>query len=1092
MQQHNNSSLPITSASTNLGEINSSEAYYNVTLNSTINRVNQTVSLAGHTKYDFQLAVPAGCNFDLYLYNPTNTIVASSNTGTTGPMNESFSYQNMQLGGSFIAQVRWVSGNGKYNLSITAIPNSAAPKLYNAGVSPNGGIIFTTYNFSTWYNDSDGYAPEQINLVLDSISYPLTWNAATGSNYTRGVLYFKTFPKLEARNHPFYFTTYDGLPNQTSPMYVNVVKPASILVTTGPPYPQLFSGYDAQWSNTTNGNPWEIVATDYRSMPASIYITENSVVQTTTGDLYSPLFDFTSATPVGFQFEFGYRLLALPTSCYVELQVNMSGTWVGRTNFAAINDVWTRLQLNVTQYKGSFIQARIHFYGLFGSHLYVDDFMARGLQFNIPSILNPSIAPSTGNDYTVFRVEVSYQEDNNVFPQNIYLSIWNHSTPDFKVVDFTETNPLDWDVAKSGGKRYYCEFQLFDVIEPHLVAVATGTILLLENFPYYLPAPEHNLPLNQTAVPHDINFESPGGYYTIDDPLYGGVTVVENGTNGNRYFTTGTTAGAAGVTRHIGMVTPRVHIMSNVQVFLRYDTVITSGGLGSLFSVDITTNDGKTWTSLAEYTASFTGRAVFNLTWYKNLNVTVRFLLDTPTLLGIPISTWILDNISFYEVDLTPPVINDVNINNGQWLFGSIPLNINVSDVGFGVDHVEVQMDGVVIGTISTITGNRAEIMLNTTDYTNADHIITIIVVDRSGNQVSGLIQVRIDNTPYWLYLVLIGAGIVIVGFFLYKVKKAMPKIRKVPGTLKKKVVLKEAEPPKDIAKKILEITAVFRRISLTDLARKLDMPNITSKKVSSYLRYMLDEGMIKGVLDENVFFRVIPEKLKATLKEKEADIIKYINDRPKASMTELVKDLHLETVRQEAIEDFVMNLVVEGKLICYFEGDMIIKEEGAASKVRAMPEPEAIPTQEKPQPKAVEGEAGKSPKKKTESAYKEMPAVAEPAPELKAKRSERAPEKELAPKEEKPEEIKPVSIEQLTGEKEAGPVKALAKKASIEDKKADLIALVTSRDHISFDEIKKELDLEETNEEIEDFLFDLIKNRDIKGMIEEDRFLRK
>ena len=58
-----------------------------------------------------------------------------------------------------------------------------------------------------------------------------------------------------------------------------------------------------------------------------------------------------------------------------------------------------------------------------------------------------------------------------------------------------------------------------------------------------------------------------------------------------------------------------------------------------------------------------------------------------------------------------------------------------------------------------------------------------------------------------------------------------------------------------------------------------------------------------------------------------------------------------------------------------------------------------------------------------------------------------------------------------------------------MQDKKDDIIRLLSSREHVKFDEIKKEFALHESTEEIEDYLFDLIKGRTIKGIIEDDGF---
>ncbi|HME53107.1 MAG TPA: PCI domain-containing protein [Candidatus Lokiarchaeia archaeon] len=65
-------------------------------------------------------------------------------------------------------------------------------------------------------------------------------------------------------------------------------------------------------------------------------------------------------------------------------------------------------------------------------------------------------------------------------------------------------------------------------------------------------------------------------------------------------------------------------------------------------------------------------------------------------------------------------------------------------------------------------------------------------------------------------------------------------------------------------------------------------------------------------------------------------------------------------------------------------------------------------------------------------------------------------------------------------------------KKVLAENKKRALIELLTAHDKISFEEINDALDLDVSNATIEDIIFNLIKDREINGIIEDEYFLSK
>jgi hypothetical protein len=1044
----------------------------NVVLNSTIGYRNYSVSLSGQRQHEFQLAMPAGCNFDLYLYNPSHVIVASATTPSTSGSNESFVYYNSGFGATFTVQVDWVSGNGAFNLSIEEIPNLVAPVLSSFGVDKNNTIIFTPYTFFTNYSDADGYAPVQINVVINNVAYPLTRNVTAGGSYLTGVQYYRIFTKLEAGSNLVKFNTTDGSwVTQTSTFTVLVNKPSSILVTTASAYVQPFdASYNADGRWTNSSSAWEIITTDYRS-PSSCMHIEDAPLVGVSGNLNSPLFDLTSS-PHAFQVILGYNLVGYG---YLAAQVNMSGTWVTLFTFDNIAGVWTRLQLNVSQYRDSFVQFRIHFTGIglpfTRNYLSIDDFQVRTLALGTASFSNPLLTPFPyGTEYDIFRVYISYKETNNVFPTELYLSVMDGLTDlNPKEVNFLEQGPNDWDI--SNGKTYYCDFQLFDNSDPYLICWSDRIFYSLY-VPFIGPffKPDTSETLDQVAIPYSIDFETDTGYYLIDDPVLGQWSRQSNGNS--MVFTTGASTGNINdnIGTQVGVVTPWLNLTSNVQIFLDLDVEMTTILPGNAFFINITTDAGTSWTTIYSTTAALSGHLSINLTEYKGNVCGIRLLLDTVAIAGIFQATLTLDNITIFEVDLTRPTMIDPSISNGQWLFGVVNVDMTVKDVGFGVDHVIVRVDGIYLVNITTFDLTKASFSLDTMRYGNGDHEVVIIVVDESGNQNTYTIVVHIDNTPYWLYAVIAGAVAVLA---IITVRR-----RKGIKTAVQRKVRKEAIPPTDVAKKILEVTNIFRRISAADLAKKLAIKGVTSDAALSYLRYMIAEGMIKGDLDGDVFVRMMSGKMKAVLATKETAILEYLRGRKQASMSEMIKDLHMEMVRKEALEDFIMGLVVAGKLACYFEEDTIYSEDEAAAKVKELlPEPEPEPAPRSTSHVAKKKEAPKE----VETEEPETPADAE-KPVKKAVKEVKIAKEDRKPARTPPTEA-PAKVEEP---KEEAPAKA---PWTMADKKDDIIRLLSSRESVKFDEIKKEFALHESTEEIEEYLFDLIKSRAIKGVIEDDSF---
>ncbi len=941
---------------------------YDQQLNGTVTQLNFSFSLSAYHEHACRLAMPAGCDFNMRLYNPTNSVVASALTPSTTGANESFVYFNNGPLGTFKIQVFRVIGNGTFNLTVREIQK----------IVIDGGNPSHIERFDASYNSS-------------------------------------------------------GL-----------------------------------WASTANRNPWALTNASFRSSLTSLRMegAGDLIFDTPAGagTLVTPLFDITANSQ--YMITLGYRLVVnfgFGTG-YLQMERNATGTWTDIFTFNSLANEWTRVQVNLSAYKGSHVRFRISLNGVGAyGYFYIDDLQVSVVTTSTPYFSDPVLSPLIGNIYETFHVQVKYTYLSNIFPSDIYVSVWDNLVPNVKRIDLVEIDPTDWDLTN--GKLYECDFQLFDVGTPYLYCVSSQLVL-----PYalYFPPlrywlPNMSEPLDDETLPYLLDFEGGDTYYTINDPVYVTPTIATNAYG--HFFNTGTSTGSISnnaLVAIIGVATPWINVGSGMQFFIEYDVnfdEIVQNPVNAL-KVNITTN-GVTWVTIAEFTSDVVGKQAINITTYENHNVSVRFFMESSVGAGYRSASFTLDNVTISEKDFVSPTMSNPSISDDQWLFGVVNVDMIVDDVGFGVDHVKVYVDGTHVATITSFPGKKAQFSIDTTRFGNGDHEINITVVDKSGNQNSYTIIVHIDNMPYWLFAVIAGAAVVFGIYFYRRLKVAKPAIqRKIRG---------EAIPPTDVAKKILEITNIFRQITASDLAKKIAIKGLTAETTLAYLRYMVNEGMIKGDLEDDVFTRVMSGKMKAIIAGKEAAIVDYLRGKNQTSVPDMIKDLHLEAVRREVVEDFVMGLVVAGKLNCYFEGDMIFIEEEVAAKVKEVL-PELAPKPE-PAPRAAKR---KVVAKEEETEEPDAPAGFE---KILKKASEATRQAHARPAEEPSAAVEA---------KDEAPAKA---PWTLADKKADIVRLLSSKEHVKFDEIKKEFALNEAPEEIEDYLFDLIKKREIKGIIEEDGF---
>ncbi|MHA1681879.1 MAG: hypothetical protein ACTSUE_13150 [Promethearchaeota archaeon] len=1018
--------FPLPSTPMNVGDTESA------LLNSSIGEINYTMTLSNAAnRYEFQLAVPSGCDFDLELYDIGNNMVASS--AGSEPSNESVTYKP-SMPGIYNASIVHVSGEGTFNFTVTEIPNTGAPELYNYSVSSNNTIIFTEYRFETWYNDSDGFEPEYVNLILDGVGYSMARDGASGINYTLGVMYYVTFPKLEVGEHPFTFNASDGFPVVlVGTLHVNVVKPDSLLVDAGTmqyePFDPGFNG-GVGWVNSTNRDSWELQSSVYKSGPSSIGIQAlGGLLVQTTGMLETPLYELAAGEEI--ELIFGHVAYNIVVLVDVSVNVNLSGTWDVLDTLTFGSGEWVRMEYNLTAYAGSYVKFRFDFNAYNPGAWYLDDFTVRtrgSVSPGIP-ISNVILSPTSGNQFTRFKFDLTYTNALNNYPVALHLTIMDGLTL-VKDVDFREEDGQDWDVTD--GKDYYCDFQFIqDVEDPSLIITCDYGYIIPYVWDYAgLLVANDNL-LGETSLPMMLDFESGSPvYYILNDPCFGVAKIDVSG--GNHYFTTladvdvfsSLPVGAY----DLGLITSVVNLTSDIQCFLSFDSNLDLG-IGDEATLSVSTDGGYTWETIIQYNDSVVDSKLVNITGYRGEMACFKFQFST-TSFNLLTASWEIDNISIHERDFTAPTIESTNAGEGKWLFGDFSgksnLKFTVSDVGFGVESIVIEIDGEEHARLDHINTSTVSLEINCKAFSMGFHNFTVRVIDESGNEFVENVQMRTDGTRILVMFGIIAGVVAGISLVTLKMKKSKVSARQIPSMIKKRITEPEKEPASYLVGKIKEITSVFRKINIEQLANKISVDNLDTRTLKANLRYMLGHGLISGIIQGDLFIRKIrgkgiPETREGMMKalgRKQETIIEEINASGSIPIDDLLEKVGFKGIDRGIMMDFIFMLVKEGKVNCYFDDELIVNEKD----VNGFPSPLPIS-----------------------------------------------------------------STRQTSSTKPTVPVNADSSKSPTTEER--IIGLLSSKQQTTFRELKNTLILKESIDDIEDLIFDLIKKGKIKGSLELDGF---
>ena len=152
------------------------------------------VSLTGGTNYEFNLSVPSGADYDLYLYNGEpdsygQPVILSKSVNAVSGAEEIIEYTPTESGTCYIV-VKWVSGSGTFNLTSTTDHDVAV-----VSVEPSTARVYAGQTINiTVVAENEGMNTETFNVtvkyenttmgIVGTIGTQTVTNLASGTNTT--------------------------------------------------------------------------------------------------------------------------------------------------------------------------------------------------------------------------------------------------------------------------------------------------------------------------------------------------------------------------------------------------------------------------------------------------------------------------------------------------------------------------------------------------------------------------------------------------------------------------------------------------------------------------------------------------------------------------------------------------------------------------------------------------------------------------------------------------------------------------------------------------------------------------------------------
>ncbi|NHK33060.1 MAG: hypothetical protein FK730_17055 [Asgard group archaeon] len=289
-----------------------------------------------------------------------------------------FQYLTTLLYASYNYTYSFSCSDGKYLYSSTVFnnlevnpANHFAPQLLNPQISPVIGGISTLFNFTVWYFDADDNLPSFINITIDSLDFSMLQHNPSDTNAIDGILfYFST--TLNIGIHSFMVYCSDGkFTNSTESIIGPEINP---FIGVSPPT-LLNPIYNAEIPSQSINFSWSSLNPAFGPVNYTLQISNTvdfSILLYEITDIHE-LLDITEV-----QVD-----VDLPTGIYY---------WRVKAKFGTLEGDWSNI---------------------FKFNILINNFT--------PILISDTIFPLSGNQNTIFKFTVVYQDLDNNAP--VYIRI---------------------------------------------------------------------------------------------------------------------------------------------------------------------------------------------------------------------------------------------------------------------------------------------------------------------------------------------------------------------------------------------------------------------------------------------------------------------------------------------------------------------------------------------------------------------------------------------------------------------------------------------------------------------------------------------
>ncbi|MHA1146743.1 MAG: S8 family serine peptidase [Promethearchaeota archaeon] len=816
-----------------------------------------------------------------------------------------------------ILVIKAIVGNDTFYLNTSIIKNEHEPKLkvgeistlggtknatvlstqYALGNNPPKNYTIDTYTFyiEYWDNDTAGVPPQEVYVSIEGTNYTMTQVNPLDNNYTNGALFYtnEAIQFKVADVYDYFFYASDGLYKTISKVYqIEIFYPEE---SKKVPIEYWFGDFDnlneveaEGWIVPDNDIGWDIIDqinyfddrarvhpdpggipgigvwnTLYFGRQPYVLGTDYSYQPLALGDPYpngsitSPLFNLTKLgdnyNPVA---KFGIRV-SINSLDYVYLQINVNWSgWTTLKTYTNTENEWNLEQINLTQYKGSYIQFRIDtaintIFDPIKNNGFILDYFAIENYTNTQdpyfdtSIFKGYVTPTVGTKYEQFTFYCDYFDIDNNYPEYVQIEINNGEKYDMYNLEG------DWWANSTGLNDYGIRFSKSLIIGDmnrtfRFIASSDGkkeikTDWFNENddlIDFSNPTvKEYNTYKSEKAIGYNFSTSDLSDFYVAGTPtpqettawlagdntwhpiqlggedyLYGGIGDISYGADNMGY----------GTNWNAKLITRPVRLRDEYTVYLMFDSNVSLqpevfplylGNNPDYCDIHISTDYGNTWTFLKRYSPNEndpTGGSGFekiDLSKYRNSVVMIQFRLrsnDQTTLFGFG---WFLQNIYLGydpDTDFIAPEVKIITPENKDVVSSEVIIKGEISDdIALATSRIQVYINDEAVD-IEDFEFDKSkgilELKWDTRKVSDGLYEITIVAFDEIGNRAEDSIIVEVDNgyvdwvkwAP-WIIIILI-AVVVGLALFVLGEKKGKTWVNNLMNTYVEKIRLKEID----------------------------------------------------------------------------------------------------------------------------------------------------------------------------------------------------------------------------------------------------------------------------------------------------------